>query len=223
MLLFSPKRIIFSLVKSLPHFFCLAYITMQLTFALIRTFINNLSTMSKKQCFRQNNTNTNTNNNNSTFNQYYLYNNNLIYTRKLTPSSIKSSKLKKHKSFEEHYVYNVFNRITITNNNSSNNNNNVLMRLFKFNNPGNIFRYSTRVISTYTICFTVLFYMTCLISFYGSIFVDMLYLPSIYAHTLIVGALVTSFVCALQLCMSLLALKRHLTLMYKGIQQQVRK
>jgi len=152
--------------------------------------------------------------------QYYLYNNNLIYTRKsLTTTSIKPSKLK-HRSFEEHYVYNVFNRINVNNKSKDN----ILMRLFKFNtnnnnNNNNIFRYSTRVISTYTICFTVLFYMTCLIAFYGSIFVDMLYLPSIYAHTLIVGALVTSLVCALQLVMSLLALKRHLTSMYKGIQQ----
>ena len=41
-ILFSSKRIIFSLVKSLPHFFCLSYVTVRLTRALIRACLRKL-------------------------------------------------------------------------------------------------------------------------------------------------------------------------------------
>ena len=36
-LLFSTSRIVYSIVKSLPHFFCLSYVTIRLTAALIET------------------------------------------------------------------------------------------------------------------------------------------------------------------------------------------
>lgn len=43
-ILFSSKRIIFSLIKSLPHFFCLSYVTVRLTRALIRACLRKLKT-----------------------------------------------------------------------------------------------------------------------------------------------------------------------------------
>ena len=58
--------------------------------------------------------------------------------------------------------------------------------------------------------------MTCLISFYGAIFVDMLYLPSIYANTLIASAMFTALICGIQLALGMRSLKLHLTSLYKG-------
>ena len=113
-------------------------------------------------------------------------------------------------SFEERYVQNILKQNENTQTKRTTRN-----CFSQFKDDTN-FRFSTRVTSTYTVCFTVLFYMTCLLSFYGSIFVDMLYLPPIYARTLIVSAFFAAFICATQLILSLRSLKHHLTTLYKG-------
>ena len=79
-----------------------------------------------------------------------------------------------------------------------------------------LFRFSTHVVCTYTVCFTVLYYLTCFLIFYGCAFVDMLALPAAYKRAVVASALLTAIVCAVQLVLSLRELKRHLRALYSG-------
>jgi hypothetical protein len=78
------------------------------------------------------------------------------------------------------------------------------------------FRFSTRIVCTYTVCFTVLYYLTCFSTFYGSIFVDLIFLPSIYKISIFGSTLITSLICFCQLILSMKQFKLHLTSLYKG-------
>ena len=82
------------------------------------------------------------------------------------------------------------------------------------------FRFSTRVLCTYTVCFTVLYYMTCFLVFYGSIVIDMIHMPSAYKRSLVASALLAASVCVAQLLLSMRQLKLHLTSLYKGTSLQ---
>lgn len=78
------------------------------------------------------------------------------------------------------------------------------------------FRYSIRTVCTYTVCFTVLYYFTCFFCFYSSIFIDLIYFPPVYKEFLSSSALLTSFVCFVQLTLSLRQFKHHLKSLYQG-------
>jgi hypothetical protein len=200
-LLFSPQRIIFSLIKSLPHFFCLSYVTVCLTCALMRALIVNVKHWRMKPEEKTM----------SLVYEYYSSSSNrafnLIYTRKENTYLTNACRSRtKEQSFEERYIENLFKQQKPSK---------TTKNLFCHHNNDS-FRFSTRIISTYTVCFTVLFYFTCLLSFYGSIFVDMLYLPPFYSRTLIASSFVTAFICGLQLILSMRSLKSHLIYLYKG-------
>ena len=213
-ILFSPQRIIFSLIKSLPHFFCLSYVTVCLTCALVRACMYKY-----KYCRMKPEEKTM-----SLIYEYYTASAsatsnrglpfNLIYTRKIQDSNKMAHFSHARLSFEERYISNLFKQQQQQQHKIEEKKSFLIFKLFNKNDLK--FRFSTRVISTYTVCFTVLFYFTCLLSFYGSIFVDMLYLPSCYAYTLIASSILTSIVCGIQLMLSLNSLKIHLTYLYKG-------
>lgn len=78
------------------------------------------------------------------------------------------------------------------------------------------FRFSTRIVCTYTVCFTVLYYLTCFLIFYGSIFIDMIYLPPIYKKSIVLSTFLTSSICLVQLILSMKQFKLHLKSLYKG-------
>ena len=236
-LLFSTSRIVYSIVKSLPHFFCLSYVTIRLTAALFEAVYFKLrkvgvlsSSKKKKQknepkTYEYSNYVIDTNSLNANMNKKL----NLIYT-KMTPEDTYTNYssliirnrlnnieyLRKSKpSFEERYVKSLFKNSARVKPNEKG------LKLYFF---GWIFdenfRFSTRAVCTYTVCFTVLYYLTCFLMFYGSIFVDMIYLPSIYKQTIVLSTCVTSLICLVQLVLSIKQFKLHLKSLYKGTSDQ---
>lgn len=192
-LLFSTARIVYSIVKSLPHFFCLAYVTVR--------FTSNALVM----CYQR-------------FNKSKLIirhrHFNLIYTKYEEPSS----------NFDVDYVRNLFNKnnkpkkwyTQISRNNQTKNflidKAKCLSGLIK----DNYFRYSTRIICTYTVCFTLLYYLTCFLIFYGSIFIDVIYFPYCYKIAIMISTFFTSIICWIQLIISMKQFKLHLRSLYLG-------
>jgi hypothetical protein len=272
-LLFSTNRIIYTIVKCLPHFFCLSYVTIRLSSFLILRIYKKLS---KK--LNQINSSTcgfNSNSHSSviqTYNKNYEYlerdyivnsnlsstmkrKYNLIYAKKFVSSSASGSNsassikgkltnlyskmvIQKQQmlyesptttyiakytlSFEDRYVRNLLNKSKTSEElDEKREAKSKLMRFlskftwFNWVSDEN-FRFSTRIVCTYTVCFTVLYYLTCFLVFYGSIFIDLIYLPNFYKHTLALSTCLTSLVCFVQLVLGMRQFKTHLQSLYKG-------
>ena len=206
-LLFSINRIIYSIVKSLPHFYCLSYVAVRLTSKFCDTIY-------RKTCKRQKSL--------IEYNNYYYYEKSLLITSNCKVNNNKYSLIyqkisNNHKTadrvekFEECYVRNLFKKNQIMRRNSSGIKAKVLDCLWSPN-----FRFSTRIVCTYTVCFTVLYYLTCFLIFYGSIFVDIIYLPVAYKYAIVASTLIAFIVCFIQLVLSLGQFKFHLEMLYKG-------
>jgi len=199
--LFSTNRIIYTIVKSLPHFYCLSYVTIRLTatFAkmLYKRFYSKNQLIDSKRSLQG----------------HYV---DLIYTKKCIYGQIKQGERASQNSasFEEKYVRNLFlkNSFYFIKKTSW------LDRIkakFSFNDN---FRFSTRVVCSYTVCFTVLYYLTCFMIFYGSIFIDLIYMPGLYKYAIVFSTCATSLICSIQLTLSMRKFKVHLKSLYKGIQ-----
>ncbi|CAF1062146.1 unnamed protein product [Brachionus calyciflorus] len=201
--LFSSNRVLYTVVKSLPHFFCLSYITVKISSTL---FIKLFRCIQK---FKENRKKANSNN--YYFDQEFVINsrNNyeLIYTK--IYDKLNLSKNIKEMSFEEKYVRNLFLRPT------SFKPSNYFYKYLDFIFDEN-FRFSTRILCTYTVCFTVLYYFNCFLIFYGSIFIDLIYLPSTYKYSMFFSTLFTSIICVVQLLLNIKKLKYQIQLLYKG-------
>ncbi len=198
--LFSTNRIIYTIVKSLPHFYCLSYVTIRLTATFVKKFYKrfyskNKSIRSKKTCQGQ-----------------YV---DLIYTKKCVYGQIKKGERPKQvsASFEEKYVRNLFLKSSFYFIKKTNWYDRVKAKL-SFNDN---FRFSTRVVCSYTVCFTVLYYLTCFMVFYGSIFIDLIYMPVVYKYAIIFSTCAASVICIVQLTLSMQKFKVHLKSLYKGI------
>jgi hypothetical protein len=194
--LFSINRITYSLFKSLPHFFCLSYLATCLTLRFIIRFFKLL----KSNFFEKRNAH----NYDQTCviascNKTDKYS--LVYQKYTRNKNNRN----KRKNFEDSYVSNLLK------NSEKDKKSSKCCWSWDQN-----FRFSTRIICTYTVCFTILFYLTCFIIFYGIIFVDLLYLPHIYKYILFSSALTSSLVCFVQLILSLNQFKIHLKMLYKG-------
>jgi hypothetical protein len=211
-LLFSTSRIVYATVKSLPHFFCLSYVTIKLSFCLVdrlygrfkrRRAKKNLSTMDLLVDVKQS--------------EVVKTKLSFVYTKKYTLEQKKfnTSHIKCHNdkelSFEDNYVRSLFSshRVARLGDDSC------CMRLFNGFYDKN-FRFSTRIVCTFTVCFTLLYYLTCFLLFYGFIFVDLIYLPPIYKYSIVATTTLTSLICAVQLILSMRQIKIHLQSLYKG-------
>ena len=233
-LLFSTSRIVYSIVKSLPHFFCLSYVAVRLTAALLESVyfkLRKCGVLSSKRKPKNDpktyeysnyvidaNANANANKKLNLIytkmapeDAYTNYSSLIIRNRLSTIEYLRKSKL----SFEERYVKSVFKNSSSVKPNEEKG----LKHLFGWVFDEN-FRFSTRAVCTYTVCFTVLYYLTCFLMFYGSIFVDMIYLPSIYKQTIVLSTCVTSLICLAQLVLSIKQFKLHLKSLYKGTSDQ---
>ena len=241
-ILFSTGRIVYTLVKSLPHLFCLAYVSVRLSSACVR-----LARLKLARCFLTSSSSSLSKNSDESSSASYEYverrlanGYSLIYTKKSKPRTLVANiyskltrrsppkrieeeadegKAQTKSSFEDQYVKQLF----------QNNNNKKVTEaasiwhklLGALVSPRGassslLFRFSTRVVCTYTVCFTVLYYLTCFVVFYGAVLVDMLHLPAAYKRSLLASALLAALVCFVQLALSLRQLKLHLTAMYKG-------
>jgi hypothetical protein len=243
-LLFSTNRIIYTIIKSLPHFFCLSYVTIRLTAAFFVLFRKKFN----KYFFVFPICNQNKSLNTETMDKSYAYyeknliidsklskDYNLIYTKKNLASKISNiySKIVVQKqddrqtylfkkyplSFEDRYVKNLFKNDDDCQKKYSHNKFRILLNYVTkhfgwFKDES--FRFSTRMVCTYTVCFTVLYYLTCFVIFYGGIFVDMIYLPPIYKQSIITSTIFTSIICLIQLILSMKQFKIHLKSLYKG-------
>ena len=191
--LFSTNRIIYSIVKSLPHFFCLSYVTTRLT----ATFIKKL-TIKINEKFKPN----------KSPNQ-----NELIYTKPIYEQIYQlNESAKKNLSFEDRYVRALFLNIKLAKLKQFS-----WLERFRINwSLRSNFRFSTRVVCTFTVCFTVLYNLTCFFVFYGSIFIDLIYMPNAYKIAVLIGSSLASMICIVQLILSMRQFKFHLNLLYKG-------
>ena len=190
--LFSTSRIVYSLIKSLPHFFCLSYVTIRFTatlyFMIYQRFNKNSTSLIVKH-----------------------RNFNLIYSKI-------QNKNESNSNFDIRYVRNLFNKtkkpktwiISIEKTNKIIASiRNKSKSCFIYNDD--YFRFSTRIVCTFTVCFTLLYYLTCFLIFYGSIFIDLIYFPYVYKNALIISTCITSFICFSQLIISMKQFKLHLT------------
>ena len=202
--LFSTNRIVYTIAKSLPHFFCLAYVTVRLSATFVKM-------VHKKLCARQR----------SNLTRPVLVDSktyvDLIYTKKQIYGQIRSGhRPTKNLSFEDRYVRNLFLRNGFHFIKKMSWLDRLKQKLSKTDN----FRFSTRVVYSYTVCFTVLYYLTCSFIFYGSIFIDLIYWPVVYKYALLFSATVTSFISIVQLLLSMRQHKIHLKSLYKGTSDQ---
>jgi hypothetical protein len=198
--LFSTSRIVYSLVKSLPHFFCLSYVTIRFTatlyFMIYQRFNKNSTSLIVKH-----------------------RNFNLIYSKIQNKSESSSN-------FDIRYVRNLFNKtkkpkpwiISIEKTNKIIASIKNKSKSFIYNDD--YFRFSTRIVCTFTVCFTLLYYLTCFLIFYGSIFIDLIYFPYVYKNAIIISTCITSFICFSQLIISMKQFKLHLTSLYMGTSEQ---
>ena len=197
--LFSPNRILYSIIKSLPHFFCLSYVSVKLTASLgkmIYSKIKKKNKQSNKKYYER------------YFDQKYVLGSigESDFSYKVYNQIVSKNQL----NFEDRYVKNLFKK--------SNKQNNFIKRYLSLIFDQN-FCFSTRVVCTYTVCFTVLYYFNCFLIFYGSIFVDLIYLPCAYKKSILFSCLFTSTICAIQLILSIRQFKTHLKNLYKGIKE----
>lgn len=201
--LFSTNRIVYTIAKSLPHFFCLAYVTVRLS----ATFIK----MAHKRVLKKR---PNLTRPVLVDSKTYV---DLIYTKKQIYGQVRSGhRPTGNLSFEERYVRNLFLRNSF----------HFIKKMSwldrlkqKFSKTDN-FRFSTRVVYSYTVCFTVLYYLTCSLIFYGSIFIDLIYWPVVYKYALVFSATMTSIISIVQLVLSMRQHKLHLKSLYKGTSDQ---
>jgi hypothetical protein len=244
-LLFSFNRVLYSLMKSMPHFLCLSYVTMKLSSMFFKQLcksysMKNFIIKKMKKAFKIDHKHRNTKNllaiqlNNTKYNLYYekkqqfqqhqqqikstsndqfnekerirkMIDNYLAFNRQLFKTELNS--------FENVYVKNILN-------NHSNYSEFKETKTFRSSFLDLIFdcnfQFSTRLICTYTVCFTLLYYLTCFLLFYGTVLIDLIYLPSAYKWVIYLSTCFTSFICAIQLIQSLIQFKRHLCILYKG-------
>ena len=193
-LLFSTNRIVYTVIKSLPHYFCLSYVTIRFS----ATFL--------KQLYKKLNRKSNQTRENLVYDALKSVGPNkieLVYTRKYSVA-----KSKRASSFEDRYVNQLFKSKDRINADQS--------WLFKIGLNNDTFRYSTRIICTYTVCFTVLYYLSCFLVFYGAIFIDLIYFPFVYKCSVLVSACLALLICFVQLVLSMIKFKLHLSSLYKG-------
>jgi len=200
-LLFSTGRIVYSVAKSLPHFFSLSYVTIRFTctvmFMIYERLIKSNHLIVKHRHF------------------------NLIYSRKLEQKETNST------NFDYRYVRYLFTQtnrsigklnatnwfVTLSKRNKIKNR---LLNLNEQEQGKEHFRYSTRIVCTYTVCFTLVYYLTCSLIFYGCVFIDMIYFPWIYKASIIVSTLLSSIICFVQLSLSMKQFRLHLRSLYAG-------
>ena len=180
-LLFSSNRIWYTIIKSLPHFFCLSYVTIKLSASCVKMVHKKIFGKKRREIFKD-----------DYYGQKYVVNMSTSYDLVYTKIYNQLNK-EKHmpKSFEDRYVKNLFQSTPKQSKNFSN-------KYFGLLIDAN-FRFSTRIICTYTVCFTVLFNFNCFLIFYGSVFLDMIFLPPFYKNSLFFSALMTSSTCTVQL------------------------
>lgn len=191
-LLFSLGRIAYSLIKSLPHFYCLSYVVVRLTSRLIaklkkRIFHNKKDSLLEVSYYKSQ----------SSYQYSMVYQTNPDWRL----PSIESL------TFEDYYVK----RLLAGNKNEPSTSQTSISWIWDPN-----FRFSTRIVCTYTVCFTVLYYLTCFLIFYGFIFIDLIYLPCIYKYAVSISVGMASIICFLQLLFSMRQFKYHLEMFYKG-------
>lgn len=190
--LFSTNRIIYSIVKSLPHFFCLSYVTTRLTATFIKKLLRLINEKIKPNKAR---------------------NRELIYTKSIYEQIYQLNECaKKNLSFEDRYVRGLFmetklDKLRVIS---------WLERLKIYWYQRRNFRFSTRVVCTFTVCFTVLYNLTCFFVFYGSIFVDLIYMPDAYKIAVLISSCLTSMICIVQVILSMRQFRIHLNSLYKG-------
>ena len=199
-LLFSTNRIVYTVIKSLPHYFCLSYVTIRFSV----TFL--------KQLYKKLNKKSNQTQENLVYDQALKpvahKKIELVYTRKYSLPQSKRAYL----SFEDRYVNQLFKSKDRVDSDQG-----WLCRLVnKLGLKNDCFRYSTRIICTYTVCFTVLYYLSCFLVFYGAIFIDLIYFPFVYKCSILVSACLALLVCFVQLVLSMRTFKLHLSSLYKG-------
>lgn len=195
-LLFSTNRIIYSVVKCLPHFYCLSYVCIRLTLAFFQAILT------RKQQKLTDNYETN---------DFQFINPNKWPRKNRFLLHRSSESIDEKLTFEEKYVQILLAKPKF----SLKLNENWSEKLSKIIKNDN-FRYSTRVICSYTVCFTVLYYLTCFIIFYGSIFIDFILLPQLFKQALVVSSIISLLMAFYQLLMSLYKFKKHMIAMYKG-------
>jgi microcompartment protein CcmK/EutM len=201
--LFSQNRILYTIVKSLPHFFSLSYVTVRFSLACalkVTSFISNQIEKRQKAKLPGSALNAQQKTINTKLkisNRIY----DLVYTTQESKARRSHRDESHHQlSFEDRYVRN---RLRTR-------------RTAKIPNKSEIFRFSTRIVCTYTVCFTVLYYLTCFFTFYGFVFVEMIYFPVVYKQTILLSAVLTSLTCCVQLCLSLRQFRSHLIGLYQG-------
>ena len=218
-LLFSTSRIVYTIVKCLPHFFCLSFVAIRITASLVKLTYEKIKDLKcrikknkenakKRKCF----------NNNVDFLNYAQNAVNWQF-KSLIPSAVKYQLDNNYIfTFEDRYVNNLLkaNKRNLKEDEVANKSR-LTKWLHRYIWPDDIhFRYSTRVICTYTVCFTLIYYLTCFLMFYSFLIIDLLTLNDFYKTSTIVSILLTTFITFLQLFISLKKFRLHLISLYKG-------
>lgn len=228
-LLFSTSRIIYTIVKCLPHFFCLSFVAVRITANLVKLIYDRIKDIKYKirnaneentMCVtkRRNYLNQNV--------DYLNYGQNIVNWKfKNSPMQTEISKKTVCKlgnnyifSFEDRYVNALLKskkRFSIADKEIKKSLISNFIDKFIWSNDIH-FRYSTRVICTYTVCFTLVYYLTCFLMFYSLLIIDLLSLNKFYKTSTIVSILLTTLVTFVQLFVSLKKFRIHLISLYKG-------
>ena len=227
-LLFSTSRILYTTMKSLPHFMSLSYVTVRLSMTVIKRLnikFSQFSVRLKNRCKINEKTDLIVDTKTKIQNKVI----NFIYVKKYSIDAEESySDDEKYGqcrqislSFEDKYVKHLFENTSKVIPKEKCDSiilflvNFFIEKLQKLKNNSS-FRFSTRIVCTYTVCLTVLYYLTCFLAFYGSIFIDLIFLPNTYKYSISFSAFGTSIYCLFQLVLSLRQIKLHLKSLYRG-------
>ena len=225
-LLFSTSRIVYTIVKCLPHFFCLSFVAIRITASLVKLIYDRVKDLKCKSLRKREYNEKTVKNTKRCFNKnidYLNYAQNVVNwkfknTQIQLPITKTISKFENNYifTFEDRYVNNLLRAHKMTSS-SPENKSTFFKRINQYIWPNDInFRFSTRVICTYTVCFTLVYYLTCFLMFYSLLIIDLLALNDFYKTSTIVSILLTTLVTFIQLFISLKKFRIHLISLYKG-------